>query len=62
MLEQQLSLVCQELSERNFEVASLKQENKFLISLLKDAYLEANSEFAEKTKTAIEKVIGPIEW
>lgn len=62
MLEQQLFSVCQELSERNFEVASLKQEKKFLISLLKDAYLEANSEFTEETKTAIEKVIGPIEW
>ena len=62
MFEQQLSSVCQELSERNFEVAGLKQEKKFLISLLKDAYLEANSEFTEETKTTIEKVIGPIKW
>lgn len=62
MLEQQLSSVRQELSERNLEVASLKQEKKFLISLLKDAYLEANSEFTDETKTTIEEVIGLIEW
>lgn len=62
MLEQQLFSVCQELSKRNLEIGSLKQEKKFLISLLKDAYLEANSEFTEETKTTIEKVIGPIEW
>lgn len=38
----------------------LQDENNLLRSVLKDAYMEANSEFADETKAKAEKLIGPI--
>lgn len=59
-LPEPISSLCKDLSEQNVKNQALQTENSLLRSVLKDAYMEANSEFTDETKVKAEKLIGPI--
>lgn len=57
--EERVSILEKSIEELEKE-QELQTENTLLRSVLRDAYMEANSEFTDETKTTIEKLIGPI--